>query len=47
MLNYSFGLSICQVISIWFSNFLLSQFGPHFLNNDSIWLLPLILTRRC
>jgi len=46
-LNYSFGPSICQVILVWSSSSSLSQFGPHFLKNDSIWSLPLILTRRC
>jgi len=45
--NYSFGLSICHEISVWFSSFSLSQFGPYFLKNDSIWFSPLTLTRRC
>jgi len=35
-LNYSFGPFICQEILVWSSNFSLSQFGPHFLKNDSI-----------
>jgi len=46
-LNYFFYPFICQVISVWSSNFFLSQFGPHFLKSDSIWLLSLILIKRC
>jgi len=46
-LNYSFGPSICHKILVWSSSFSLSQFGPHFLKNDSIWFSPLTLTRRC
>jgi len=46
-LNYSFGPSICQEISVWSSSFSLSQFNPYFLKNDSIWSSPLILTRWC
>jgi len=46
-LNYSFAPYICQVMPNWSSNFLLSQFGPCFCKNDSIWSVPLILTKRC
>jgi len=45
-INYSFDLFICHEILVWFSSFSLSQFGPHFLKNDSIWSSPLTLTKR-
>jgi len=35
-LNYSFSPSICHEISVWSLSFSLSQFGSHFLKNDSI-----------
>jgi len=45
-LNYYFDPFICHEISFWSSSFSLSQFGPYFLKNDSIWSSPLTLTKQ-
>jgi len=41
MLNYSFDIPICHVISIWSSSFFLSQFGPYFFKNNSSYSIIL------